>query len=213
MSADLFASHDVLLRLSAGTVLLPGFALAAAPALLAEIEAIAARAPFRGMQTPGGQKMSVTTTSCGQLGWVSDRRGYRYESADPCSHKPWPPMPEAFRQLAQAAAAQAGFASFEPDACLINRYAPGTKMGLHQDLDERDFSAPIVSVSLGLAAIFLLGGLQRSDRKQRIPLHHGDVLVWGGPDRLRFHGVLPVADGRHELTGTCRLNLTFRQAG
>lgn len=213
MSADLFASHDALLRVAAGTVLLPGFVLADAPALLAEVEAIAARAPFRGMETPGGQKMSVTTTSCGQLGWVSDRRGYRYESADPYSHKPWPPMPTNFLALAQNAAARAGFVDFQPDACLINRYAPGSKMGLHQDLDERDLSAPIVSVSLGLNAIFLFGGLLRGDKKQRIPLHHGDVLVWGGPDRLRFHGVLPVAEGEHELLGALRINLTFRKAG
>jgi len=172
-----------------------------------------AAAPWRQMVTPGGQTMAVSMSNCGSLGWISDRKGYRYAPLDPLSRLPWPPLPALFLDLAGEAAATAGFPGFHPDACLINRYNPGTRLSLHQDRDEQDFSAPIVSVSLGLPAIFLLGGLTRSEKSQRIPLLHGDVLVWGGVDRLRFHGVQPVKDGDHPLTGNCRLNLTFRRAG
>lgn len=199
-------------RLGPGTVLLPGFAAAVAKPLVAEIGRIAAAVPFRHMLTPGGQAMSVAMTNCGPLGWVSDRAGYRYQATDPASGLAWPAMPSAFRQLAHDAAALAGFADFVPDACLINRYFAGARMSLHQDLDERDFSQPIVSVSLGLAATFLLAGETRSGPRQRLPLAHGDVLVWGGPDRRRFHGVQPVVAGEHPLTGACRYNLTFRRA-
>jgi len=192
--------------------LLPGFALAAAPQLWRDIAAIAAAAPFRHMFTPGGQRMSVATTSCGAWGWVTDRRGYRYAPNDPESGQPWPAMPAAWQQLAREAAAAADFADFTPDACLINRYAPGTRMSLHQDRDERDFGAPIVSVSLGIAAVFLFGGQQRADKAQRVPLQHGDVVVWGGADRLRFHGVLPLREDLHPLLGPQRVNLTFRRA-
>jgi len=156
--------------------------------------------------------MSVATTSCGALGWISDRRGYRYTATDPISGQPWPAMPLQFLQLAQRAARQAGFDAFVPDACLINRYAPGTRLSLHQDRDEQDLSAPIVSVSLGLPATFVWGGMARGDKAQRVPLAHGDVVVWGGADRLRFHGVLPVASGDHVLTGPHRVNLTLRRA-
>jgi alkylated DNA repair protein (DNA oxidative demethylase) len=157
--------------------------------------------------------MSVAMTNCGPLGWVSDRRGYRYDAVDPDTGRPWPAMPAAFRALAARAAEAGGFARFEPDACLVNRYAPGTRLTLHQDRDERDFGAPIVSVSLGLPAVFLFGGDTRGGRPLRIPLRHGDVVVWGGPARLRFHGVAPVEDGVHERLGACRINLTFRRAG
>ena len=156
--------------------------------------------------------MSVTTTSCGTCGWHSDARGYRYISVQTGGAQ-WPLIPAPWRELACRAAVEAGFAGFEPDVCLINRYAPGARMSLHQDRDERDFGAPIVSVSLGLPAVFLWGGLRRSDRVARLWLHDGDVLVWGGPDRLRFHGVQPVAAGRHPRWGACRINLTFRKAG
>ena len=196
-----------------GALLLPGFALAHAPALLAAIDAIATAAPFRHMVTPGGFAMSVATTSCGALGWITDRRGYRYASADPETNRPWPAMPLLLQRLAFDAAARAGFAGFAPDACLINRYAPGAKMALHQDKDEHDFTQPIVSVSLGLPAIFLWGGDARGDKARRIPLQHGDVFVWGGPARLRFHGIAPLKDGEHPATGACRINLTFRKAG
>lgn len=161
--------------------------------------------------TPGGQRMSVLTTCCGKFGWISDRKGYRYETLDPVSALPWPDMPETFRYIAQEAANVAGFRDFEPDTCLINQYSPGAKMGLHQDKDEHDFSQPIVSVSLGLPATFLFGGLRRSDKTYRLLLRHGDVVVWGGVDRLRFHGVLPVVDGHHPLTGNRRINLTLRR--
>jgi alkylated DNA repair protein (DNA oxidative demethylase) len=185
-------------RLGPGTVLLPGFAAAAAPVLVAGIGRIAAAAPVRHMLTPGGQAMSVAMTNCGPLGWVSDRAGYRYQATDPVSGEAWPALPAEFRQLANEAAALAGFADFVPDACLINRYIVGARMSLHQDRDERDFSQPIVSVSLGLAATFLLAGESRSGPRLHLPLAHGDVLVWGGPDRRRFHGVLPVVGGDHQ---------------
>jgi len=198
--------------LAPGAWLLREFALARDTPLLAAIEDIGNRAPFRRLMTPGGRPMSVSMTNCGDLGWVSDRGGYRYEPCDPSSGEPWPPMPATFRDLAACAAVAGGFPGFAPDACLINRYIPGAGMSLHQDKDERDFDRPIVSVSLGLPAVFLLGGHARSDRPLRVPLSHGDVVVWGGPARLRYHGVLPVKPGRHELVGERRLNLTFRRA-
>ena len=196
-----------------GAVVLRGFALTNEVPLLRAIDAIVAQAPFRHLITPGGLRMSVGMTNAGALGWVSDRRGYRYDPVDPDSGKPWPPMPEAFLELAGTAAAQAGFPGFVPDACLINRYAPGTRLTLHQDRDERDFGQPIVSVSLGIPAIFLFGGMLRTDRAMRVPLAHGDVVVWGGPARLRHHGVLPLKPNHHEVLGDCRINLTFRRAG
>ena len=180
-------------------------------ALLQAVESVIAQAPLRHMQTPGGYTMSVATTSCGALGWVSDPHGYRYAAHDPHTDQPWPAMPDCLLTLAQAAAAEAGYANFLPEACLINQYVPGAKLSLHQDKDEKDLSAPIVSVSLGLSAVFLFGTPVRKDRPQRYRLVHGDVVVWGGPSRLRFHGVLPVADGTHALVGRRRLNLTFRK--
>ena len=180
--------------------------------LIADIGAIVAQAPFRHMVTPGGHQMSVAMTNCGNAGWVTDRSGYRYDGVDPESRTPWPAMPASFRALAAEAAAEAGFDGFAPDACLINRYEPGARMSLHQDKDENDFGAPIVSVSLGLPAIFLFGGLQRSDKPRRFRLEHGDVVVWGGPSRLFFHGVAPLADGEHAVLGRQRINLTFRKA-
>ena len=198
--------------LGAGTTLLRGFAAGDAPALMAEIEQISTQAPWRQMITPSGHRMSVAMTNCGALGWISDRAGYCYVSCDPQSGRPWPPMPRLFQQLAQAAAARAGFPDFQPDAGLINRYGPAARMSLHRDQDERDLTAPIVSVSLGLPAVFLWGGLKRQEPTQRILLEHGDVVVWGGPDRRRYHGVLPLKAGYHPLLGDQRLNLTFRQA-
>ena len=193
-------------------VLLRGLACERANALVACIGAIAAVSPFRHMVTPGGWKMSVALTNCGQAGWVTDRTGYRYDAIDPATGRPWPAMPEAFSDLAVEAAEAAGFGAFHPDACLVNRYAPGARLSLHQDRNERDFAQPIVSVSLGLPAIFLWGGKRRADGVRRIPLIHGDVVVWGGPDRLRFHGVHPLAEGEHPLTGAYRFNFTFRRA-
>ncbi|HEY0851306.1 MAG TPA: DNA oxidative demethylase AlkB [Bradyrhizobium sp.] len=216
MSADLFDSvTDVLPPREAmveGAVLLRGFARPVEVGLLAALRDIEVDAPFRRMFTPGGHQMSVAMTNCGEAGWVTDRRGYRYDGADPESGKAWPAMPAVFRDLAENAAREAGFAGFAPDACLINRYEPGAKMSLHQDRDERDFTAPIVSVSLGLPAIFLFGGAKRSDKPQRYRLEHGDVVVWGGPSRLFFHGVAPLADGEHALLGHQRINMTFRRA-
>lgn len=195
-----------------GAVLLPGFALPHETALLAAVGAIAAAAPWRHMVTRGGFRMSVAMTNGGDLGWYTDRRGYRYVPADPDSGLPWPPLPAVLRELAVLAAARAGYAGFAPDACLVNRYAPGARMSLHQDRNERDFSQPIVSVSLGLPATFLFGGPARSDRPQRIRLSHGDIVVWGGPSRLRFHGVAPLRAGVHPLLGAQRINLTLRRA-
>jgi alkylated DNA repair protein (DNA oxidative demethylase) len=195
-----------------GAVLLRGFVKPAEDDLIAALHDIVAQAPFRHMFTPGGHQMSVAMTNCGSAGWVTDRSGYRYDGIDPESGKPWPEMPTAFRELAGRAAAEAGFDGFSPDACLINCYEPGARMSLHQDKDERDFGNPIVSVSLGLPAIFLFGGLKRSDKPQRYRLEHGDIVVWGGPSRLFFHGVAPLADGEHKILGGLRINLTFRKA-
>lgn len=195
------------------SVVLRGYALPAADALLQSLGEVIRQSPFRRMETPGGHLMSVALSNCGRLGWTTDRDGYRYTPVDPLSGQPWPDMPPAFAALGREAAAAAGFASFEPDACLLNRYEPGARMSLHQDRNERDFSAPIVSVSLGMPAMFLFGGLARSDPAARVPLFHGDVVVWGGADRLRFHGVLPLKDRPHPRLGSLRLNLTLRKAG
>ena len=194
-----------------GAVLLRGFAKPHEADLLAALREIVAQAPFRRMFTPGGHQMSVAMSNCGSVGWVTDHSGYRYDAADPDSGKPWPEMPEVFRELARQAAAEGGFDGFAPDACLINRYEPGARMSLHQDRDELDLSAPIVSVSLGLPATFMFGGMKRTDKPVRYRLEHGDVAVWGGPSRLFFHGVAPLADGEHALLGRQRINLTFRK--
>jgi alkylated DNA repair protein (DNA oxidative demethylase) len=191
-------------------VILRGFA--EPRALLECLAEIVTVAPFRHMSTPGGLRMSVAMTSCGKVGWTTDRKGYRYEPLDPKTGRPWPDMPERFRNLAFQAAAEGGFAGFVPDSCLINRYDWGTRLSLHQDRNEHDLSAPIVSVSLGLPAVFLFGGARRSDRPRRVLLESGDVVVWGGPARLAFHGVAPLAEGWHSLTGAQRINLTFRKA-
>ncbi|MCY0388519.1 DNA oxidative demethylase AlkB [Robbsia sp. Bb-Pol-6] len=216
-TADLFESMASPLppveAIGPASYLLRGFALSHADGLIGALHDIAAAAPFRRMRTPGGATMSVALTNCGMLGWVSDRHGYRYERIDPRTGRAWPPLPDAFSQLAREAAVQAGFDAFAPDACLINRYLPGTKMSLHQDRDERDFSAPIVSVSLGIPAVFQFGGMARGDKALRVPVFHGDVVVWGGVDRLRFHGVLPLKTARHATLGEQRINLTFRKAG
>ena len=196
-----------------GAVLLRGVARPQDRELLTAIASVLAQAPLRHLQTPGGFTMSVAMSNCGALGWTSDRHGYRYCARDPLSRQPWPAMPDCFLELARQAAAQAGYAHFQPTACLINEYVPGAKLSWHQDKDELDLSAPIVSVSLGLPAVFLFGTPHRSDRPQRHRLVHGDVVVWGGPSRLAFHGVLPVADGDHPLVGRRRINVTFRQVG
>lgn len=199
-------------RLSSGTVLLRRFALGEAERIWAEVQEILQHAPLMTMHTPSGLPMSVTTSSCGRWGWVTDEQGYRYTGINPASGQPWPAMPLVLRQLAKRAAQAAGFAGFEPDACLINCYGVGARMGLHQDRDERDFRQPIVSLSLGMPAVFLLGGLHRHDPQHKLRLVHGDVLVWGGVDRLRFHGVAPVKLDVHPLLGDQRFNLTFRRA-
>jgi len=199
-------------KFAESAVLLRGFAVQNESDLLAALRSVAAKAPFRHMITPGGYKMSVAMTNCGSLGWVTDRKGYRYDSIDPESGKRWPAMPEAFLNLAIHAAREAGFPNFQPDACLVNRYELGTKLSLHQDKDEKDFTQPIVSVSLGLPAMFLFGGIRRADKTERIALHHGDVVVWGGTARLRYHGVAPLKDAVHPLLGNTRINLTFRKA-
>jgi alkylated DNA repair protein (DNA oxidative demethylase) len=210
MPADLFTPDSGRETLADGAVLLRGFALDREEALIGTVEDIARAAPFRHMVTPGGFSMSVAMTNCGQAGWVTDRGGYRYDARDPETGQPWPAMPPAFADLAMRAADEADFAGFRPESCLINRYEPGARMSLHQDRNERDFGQPIISVSLGLPAVFLFGGSTRADRPRRIPLHHGDVVVWGGPARLTFHGVAPLADGNHPLLGRGRVNLTFR---
>ena len=213
---DLFApanvSDDRRLELCEGAAVLRGFALPFERALATGVSAVAAAAPFRHMTTPGGYSMSVAMTNCGAHGWVSDPTGYRYSTTDPDTGADWPLMPTVFRELARAAAQEVGFPRFIPDACLVNRYEPGARLTLHQDRDEQDFRAPIVSVSLGVPAIFLFGGLKRKDRPQRVPLEHGDVVVWGGPARLRYHGVAKLEESRHPFAGNARINLTLRRA-
>ena len=198
-------------QLEDGAVLLHRFATPNALDLLSEVSRIAQVAPFRNMVTPGGYTMSVAMTNCGRVGWVSDATGYRYEPIDPMTGTPWPAMPDAFVKLAAAAAAEAGFEGYDPDGCLINRYVPGAKLGLHQDRDEKDPWAPIVSVSLGLPAVFLWGGKRRSDPVRRLRLESGDIAVWGGPARFAYHGIAPIKNGEHPLTGPTRINLTFRK--
>jgi alkylated DNA repair protein (DNA oxidative demethylase) len=195
-----------------GAILLHRFVALEAPELLEEIAEIAHMASFRQMVTPGGSAMSVAMTNCGEVGWVSGRHGYRYDPLDPETGKPWPAMPGAFRKIAGSAAEAGGFAEFQPDACLINRYRPGARMGLHQDKDEHDFRQPIVSVSLGLPAVFLFGGVTRKERPRRIPLENGDVVVWGGPARLVYHGIAPLAEQSLLDPYEYRFNLTFRKA-
>lgn len=216
-SLNLFDDEEIaqtgLERIGAQSMVLRGYALPAAQALLAGVDTVRRQAPFRRMVTPGGLPMSVALTNCGRHGWTSDEHGYRYTREDPLSGLPWPAMPEAFDTLARAAALAAGFPGFAPDACLVNRYQPGSRLSLHQDKDERDYGAPIVSVSLGMPAVFLFGGHARGDRAVHVPLFHGDVVVWGGVDRLRYHGVLPLKDRPHPTLGSVRINFTIRQAG
>ena len=209
--SDVAESEPRDVQLAPGAVLMAGFARPFDGPLIAAIRGVVDRAPFRHLITPGGHRMSVAMTSCGTAGWVSDCTGYRYTSIDPDSRRPWPQMPAVFAELAAQAAAKAGFRDFRPDACLINRYEPGAKLSLHQDKDELDFSAPIVSVSLGLPATFLFGGLNRVDKPRRYRLVHDDVVAWGGAARLTYHGVAPLANGAHPLLGRQRINLTFRK--
>lgn len=216
MTADLFESlgdsgpsREII---ADGAMLLRGLLRPYQQELIAAVDAITAKAPFRHLITPGGHRMSVAMTNCGNVGWVSDPGGYRYDPVDPDSGRPWPEMPSLFRRLADDAATSAGFVGFAPDACLINRYEPGAKLSMHQDRDENDQISPIVSMSLGLPATFMFGGLKRDDRPKRYRLEHGDVVVWGGASRFAFHGVAPLADGEHSLLGRKRINLTFRRA-
>ena len=215
---DLFADAEpeqqpLIEQIGEQSRVLRGFALPWLDRLLPALDAVLAAAPFRQMVTPGGFTMSVALSSCGALGWTTDLSGYRYTRNDPQTGLPWPEMPDVFLKLAQAAAQAAGFTDFVPDSCLINRYVPGSKMSLHQDKDEKSYAAPIVSVSLGLPAMFLFGGFARADKSQRVPLLHGDIVVWGGVDRLRYHGVLPIKQGLHPRMGEQRINFTFRTAG
>jgi alkylated DNA repair protein (DNA oxidative demethylase) len=209
---DLFSDGGARYDLAPGAVLLRGFALPREAALAHAVEGIAAAAPFRHMETPGGFRMSVAMTNCGRCGWISSAAGYRYADRDPLSGAPWPPLPPVMSDLAGEAAAAAGFAGFAPDACLVNRYEPGARLTLHRDQDERDFTQPIVSVSLGVAATFLFGGHKRKDRVARVVLEHGDVVVFGGPSRLRYHGVAPLKESQHPFAGRNRINLTLRRA-
>jgi DNA oxidative demethylase len=213
MIDDLFAAERGAAQvLAPGVCLLPGYLLADLEAILTALRAVLAEAPLRRILTPAGQPLSVAMSNCGALGWVSTAQGYRYVGEDPRSGQPWPALPPLLHDLARRAAQLAGFAEFDADACLINRYRPGSRMGLHQDRDEADFRQPIVSFSLGLPATFLLGGLQRTERAQRLRLQHGDALVWGGPARLRYHGILPLEPGQHPRLGAQRINLTLRRA-
>jgi len=215
LTADLFAglpsARPSQEEMAEGAILLCGFARDLEGELVAALRDLATQSPFRHMVTPGGHRMSVAMTNCGSAGWITDSTGYRYGAVDPETGQAWPAMSPLLSDLAARAANRAGFSGFAPDVCLINRYVPGARMSLHQDKDELDFTAPIVSVSLGLPAIFLFGGMKRSDKPRRFRLEHGDVAVWGGPSRLFFHGITPLADGEHPLVGRQRINLTFRK--
>ena len=215
MTADLFDSaaeaQPLREEIADGAALLRGFVRPIESELIEAVRAIVAQSPFRRMTTPGGHLMSVAMTNCGERGWITDHTAYRYDPIDPRTGAPWPAMPPLLADLARRAAEQGGFQDFAPDACLVNRYEPGTRLSLHQDKDELDYSAPIVSVSLGLPATFLFGGLARADKPRRFRLVHGDVVVWGGASRLAYHGVAPLADGEHPLLGRTRINLTFRR--
>jgi alkylated DNA repair protein (DNA oxidative demethylase) len=193
--------------------LLKAYALANDKVLITDLESIISQAPLRHMMTKMGFTMSAAMTNCGTLGWLSDRKGYRYAVKDPLTNQPWPFMPASFQQLAILAAAEAGFNDFKPDACLINQYRVGASMGLHQDRNELDIHQPVVSVSFGIPAIFQFGGLTRADKTIKIPLEHGDVVVWGGESRLYFHGIAPLKMQTHPVLGAYRYNLTFRKAG
>jgi len=206
---DLFGIYKA--DIAEGAMLLSGFALPYEDRIAEALEAVTTAAPFRHLVTPDGYRMSVAMTNCGSVGWITDRTGYRYDTHDPQTGHIWPAMPDVFRELAVTAAAEAGYRDFNPDACLINRYEPGAKLSLHQDKDENDLGAPVVSISLGLPATFLFGGLSRNDPTKRIALRHGDVVVWGGPMRLAYHGIAPLKPGNHPLFGARRYNLTFRK--
>lgn len=216
---DLFSSsHDDKRLIVADAYLLKGFALPEQIQLMSDLHDVVTLSPFRRMVTPSGFTMSVAMSNCGHLGWVTSRSGYRYTTYDPLNDVPWPAMPETFLTLAQRAATEAGYLEFMPDACLINRYHIGSRMGLHQDKNELDFNQPIVSVSFGLSATFQLGGFQRTDKAIKLSLSHGDVVVWGGSSRLRYHGILPLKAGISPpdiapALSDCRINLTFRKAG
>jgi DNA oxidative demethylase len=206
-------AEDLHTPLGSGAVLMRGLGRENDEEMLRAIQSVIAQAPLRHMQTPGGYTMSIQTTRCGSMGWVSEPGGYRYAPRNPLTRAPWPAIPECLVAFAVRAATEAGYPDFVPDSCMINQYLPGNKLGLHQDRDERDLRAPVVSLSLGLPAIFMFGGLQRTGKTQRYRLAHGDVVVWGGPSRLAFHGVLPVAEGDHALLGRRRVNVTFRKVG
>lgn len=211
--ADLFTEEvNQNIRVADGAYCLRGFALPVANDICAMLMQHFKDYPPQQMMTPMGYPMSVKTTSFGKFGWVGTPQGYGYSEVDLVTKKAWPPMPQAFLQLAKDAAKEGGYSDFVPDTCLANVYAIGTKMGLHRDQDELDFSQPIVSVSLGIPATFLFGGAKRSDKTTKIPLNHGDVVVWGGKSRLHYHAIMPLKPNIHAALGACRINLTFRKA-
>lgn len=212
MIEDLFSDNEPI-PIAESAWLLRGYVRESAEQVVEAMRSVIRQAPLRSMQVPGGHRMSVLTTSCGDWGWVSDLEGYRYAAQDPSTGKEWPRMPDLLKRLAVDGAVRAGFEGFDPDACLINCYRPGAKMGLHQDRNERDRTEPILSISLGLSATFMFGGLKRGDPVRRFPLEHGDMLAWGGASRMVYHGVMPVKAGEHPMLGGWRVNLTFRRAG
>ena len=205
--SDLFSQS---IEIVPGMVVLPGFA--DSEVLQPILERVLAQNPLRQMQTSRGFLMSVHTSNCGEVGWVSDRRGYRYATEDPLTGEPWHPMPPALQSLATRAADVSGFSDFKPDACLINHYRPGTQMGAHQDRDESDFNQPIVSVSLGIDARFFVIGPSKKGKSTPVDLSDGDVMVFGGPARRYYHGVRKLKESTHPRFGAVRWNLTFRKA-
>ncbi|THJ30850.1 DNA oxidative demethylase AlkB [Lampropedia aestuarii] len=213
-SFDLFADSPEEQRVALGpqAVVLRQKASPLAAELVARIEDVLQHSPLYQMATPGGKPLSVRTTSCGTHGWSSDPTGYSYVRHHPLTDQAWPEIPAAWSALATEAAQEAGFAQFAPDTCLINQYGLDSKMALHQDRSEQDLRQPVVSISLGMSALFLWGGMQRSDKPAHVLLHHGDMVVWGGVDRLRFHGIKHLTGAPHPQLGAMRYNLTLRRA-
>jgi len=180
--------------------------------LLLEVDKVIAQAPFRKMMTPMGHYTGVALSNCGEYGWTSDLQGYRYSKQDPQTGNFWPPLPESYLNLAKRAASKAGFNNFEPDACLINRYKLGDKLGSHQDKNEKDFAQPIVSVSIGLSAVFQIFGETRAGVKVEYLLQSGDVMVWGRKSRLAYHGIRTIKVDTLNPKLTQRINITFRKS-
>lgn len=212
IDGDVWLKPQTTVLLAEGAMVLRRFATPVVVALMEGVEAVVAQSPLRRLIVPNGRPMRIEMTNCGLVGWVNIDGRYRYSRVDPLTGRSWPGMPATFRRIAGAAASAAGYPDFQPAVCIINRYAVGADLQMHQDRDDTQDRQPVVSVSLGLPAIFHFGGQGRGEKPLTIPLDDGDVVVWGGASRMHRHGVAPVAPGVHPRTGAYRYNLTFRTA-